>query len=236
MVPRRHHLSRCRSGHVPARRRGALDDRRPIRGQRGRSGGLPVSVSAAAGHGHPRTRLAAAVVHADRHRDGDSDLGGVPGVWTCRPAAGSLAGRCVGSAAVKRQRAGDRGRVAGRRALHAGAGAIGLALATMLKIHPALAIVWYVGRGEWRLLGLVCGCNGGPDRGPAAVAAGNDRLLPERPDRDRDDPRDVIAGYRVRALDRRDGCGRDRGVGLRARADTAGCWQRCSSSSHCRAC
>jgi len=31
-------------------------------------------------------------------------------------------------------------------------GAVGLALATMLKIHPALAIVWYVGRGEWRLL------------------------------------------------------------------------------------
>ena len=34
-----------------------------------------------------------------------------------------------------------------------GAGAIGLALATMLKIHPALAVVWYAGRGEWRLLG-----------------------------------------------------------------------------------
>ena len=33
------------------------------------------------------------------------------------------------------------------------AGAIGLALATMLKIHPALAIVWYAGRREWRLLG-----------------------------------------------------------------------------------
>ena len=35
-----------------------------------------------------------------------------------------------------------------------GAGAIGLALATMLKIHPALAIVWYAGRREWRLLGI----------------------------------------------------------------------------------
>ncbi len=34
-----------------------------------------------------------------------------------------------------------------------GAGAIGLALATMLKLHPALAVVWYAGRGEWRLLG-----------------------------------------------------------------------------------
>ena len=33
------------------------------------------------------------------------------------------------------------------------AGAIGLAFATMLKIHPALAIVWYAGRREWRLLG-----------------------------------------------------------------------------------
>ena len=33
-----------------------------------------------------------------------------------------------------------------------GGGAIGLALATMLKIHPALAVVWYVGRREWRLL------------------------------------------------------------------------------------
>ena len=35
-----------------------------------------------------------------------------------------------------------------------GAGAIGLALATMLKIHPVLAIVWYAGRREWRLLGI----------------------------------------------------------------------------------
>ena len=34
-----------------------------------------------------------------------------------------------------------------------GAGAVGLAVATMLKLHPALAVVWYVGRGEWRLLG-----------------------------------------------------------------------------------
>ena len=33
------------------------------------------------------------------------------------------------------------------------AGAMGLALATMLKLHPALAVVWYAGRGEWRLLG-----------------------------------------------------------------------------------
>jgi alpha-1,2-mannosyltransferase len=32
-------------------------------------------------------------------------------------------------------------------------GAIGLAVATMLKLHPALAVVWYVGRREWRPLG-----------------------------------------------------------------------------------
>jgi hypothetical protein len=38
-----------------------------------------------------------------------------------------------------------------------GAGAIGLALATMLKIHPVLAVVWYAGRGEWRLLGWYAG-------------------------------------------------------------------------------
>jgi hypothetical protein len=35
-----------------------------------------------------------------------------------------------------------------------GGGAVGLALATMLKIHPVLAIVWYAGRREWRLLGI----------------------------------------------------------------------------------
>jgi hypothetical protein len=35
-----------------------------------------------------------------------------------------------------------------------GAGAIGLALATMLKIHPVLAIAWYAGRREWHLLGI----------------------------------------------------------------------------------
>jgi hypothetical protein len=28
-------------------------------------------------------------------------------------------------------------------------GAAGMALATMLKLHPALAVVWYLGRGEW---------------------------------------------------------------------------------------
>jgi hypothetical protein len=31
-------------------------------------------------------------------------------------------------------------------------GAVGLALATMLKLHPVLGIVWYAGRREWRLL------------------------------------------------------------------------------------
>jgi hypothetical protein len=33
------------------------------------------------------------------------------------------------------------------------AGAVGLALATMLKLHPALGVVWYAGRREWRHLG-----------------------------------------------------------------------------------
>jgi hypothetical protein len=37
------------------------------------------------------------------------------------------------------------------------AGAIGLALATMLKLHPALAVVWYVGRREWRPLAWYAG-------------------------------------------------------------------------------
>jgi hypothetical protein len=32
-------------------------------------------------------------------------------------------------------------------------GAMGIALATMLKLHPALAVVWYVGRREWSNLG-----------------------------------------------------------------------------------
>ena len=32
-------------------------------------------------------------------------------------------------------------------------GALGLALATMLKLHPALGVLWYAGRREWRLLG-----------------------------------------------------------------------------------
>jgi hypothetical protein len=32
------------------------------------------------------------------------------------------------------------------------AGAIGLAVATMLKLHPALGIAWYVGRREWKPL------------------------------------------------------------------------------------
>jgi hypothetical protein len=33
------------------------------------------------------------------------------------------------------------------------AGAVGLAVATMLKLHPALAVAWYVGRRDWRCLG-----------------------------------------------------------------------------------
>ena len=33
--------------------------------------------------------------------------------------------------------------------LHRRAGAVGLAVATMLKLHPALGIVWYAGRRDW---------------------------------------------------------------------------------------
>jgi hypothetical protein len=36
-------------------------------------------------------------------------------------------------------------------------GAVGLAVATMLKLHPALAIVWYLGRREWRSLAWYLG-------------------------------------------------------------------------------
>jgi len=36
--------------------------------------------------------------------------------------------------------------------LHRRAGAVGLAVATMLKLHPALGIVWYLGRREWSSL------------------------------------------------------------------------------------
>lgn len=37
------------------------------------------------------------------------------------------------------------------------AGAAGLALATMLKLHPVLAIAWYLGRREWRCLAWYAG-------------------------------------------------------------------------------
>lgn len=41
--------------------------------------------------------------------------------------------------------------------LHARAGAVGLALATMLKLHPALGIVWYLGRRQWASLAWFAG-------------------------------------------------------------------------------
>ena len=37
------------------------------------------------------------------------------------------------------------------------AGAVGLAVATMLKIHPALGIVWYLGRRQWTSLAWFSG-------------------------------------------------------------------------------
>ena len=36
-------------------------------------------------------------------------------------------------------------------------GAVGLALASMLKLHPALAVVWYVGRRDWGALAWFSG-------------------------------------------------------------------------------
>jgi hypothetical protein len=36
--------------------------------------------------------------------------------------------------------------------LHRRAGAVGLAVATMLKLHPVLGIIWYLGRREWSSL------------------------------------------------------------------------------------
>jgi hypothetical protein len=37
------------------------------------------------------------------------------------------------------------------------AGAVGLAVATMVKLHPALAVAWYVGRRDWRCLAWYAG-------------------------------------------------------------------------------
>lgn len=39
-------------------------------------------------------------------------------------------------------------------------GAIGLAVATMLKLHPALAVAWYLGRREWKHLAWYAGAMG----------------------------------------------------------------------------
>ena len=36
---------------------------------------------------------------------------------------------------------------------HRRLGAVGLAVATMLKLHPALAVIWYVGRRDWTAVG-----------------------------------------------------------------------------------
>ena len=106
-----------------------------------------------------------------------------------------------------------------------GAGAIGLAVATMLKIHPALAVVWYVGRGEWRLLGWYA----------AAMAVLTLIQLPWIPEMIEfylSDPvaTETIPGMSLRALGvaavaRRDGRrSASRRSGSRAPA-TAGCWR-----------
>jgi hypothetical protein len=41
--------------------------------------------------------------------------------------------------------------------LHARAGAVGLAVAAMLKLHPALGVAWYIGRREWTSLAWFSG-------------------------------------------------------------------------------
>ena len=41
--------------------------------------------------------------------------------------------------------------------LHARAGAVGLAVATMLKLHPALGVAWYLARREWTSLAWFTG-------------------------------------------------------------------------------
>lgn len=41
--------------------------------------------------------------------------------------------------------------------LHARAGAVGLAVATMIKIHPVLGVVWYLGRRQWTSIGWYLG-------------------------------------------------------------------------------
>lgn len=40
---------------------------------------------------------------------------------------------------------------------HARAGAVGLAVATMLKLHPAIGIIWYAGRRQWTSLAWFAG-------------------------------------------------------------------------------
>jgi hypothetical protein len=40
------------------------------------------------------------------------------------------------------------------------AGAVGLAIATMLKLHPALGVAWYVARRQWRSLAWFAGATG----------------------------------------------------------------------------
>lgn len=41
--------------------------------------------------------------------------------------------------------------------LHARAGAVGLAVATMLKLHPVLGVIWYAGRRQWSSLAWFAG-------------------------------------------------------------------------------
>ena len=116
-------------------------------------GRLRVPLPTVAGHGHPRPGLATAVVCDHRNLHRGSHLARVPAGRSTRTVAAGAAGGCLGGQQLLNGNA--QAIVVTLLALvplHRRAGAVGLALATMLKLHPALAIAWYAGRRDWRAL------------------------------------------------------------------------------------
>ena len=80
----------------------------------------------------------------------------------------------------------------------------GVALAANLKVFPGLAAIYWVGRRDWRRLGLFAGVDGRPDRVPVRPAAGGHHrvhLVPsDRSRRERPEPvalRDLTRVVRV---------------------------------------
>ncbi len=82
----------------------------------------------------------------------------------------------------------------------AAVGPVALAVATMLKIHPVIGLVWFAGRRDWRAIGLY---------GAACAVllllqlpwlGDFDRLLPQRPGRRRNHPGHEPAGHPSRRL------------------------------------